>query len=277
MEVLSPKPVPRPQPLSRRCQPPDWFISPARLPGVSSRPDPMDLWKEAGGGTPEFSAELWHALISERILGEGSEFPSPADMNWELLKVLAARPHPLVNNDWKPPEIEDPGWLIEMFCEMRTVHHLLDLVGVPPGYSMDTRTIDCRVLLAVRGMMTLRERLARVATWHARETGPAGTVGDFCICCGDRWPCDTYRMATGVYVDEVLAAPRRTTGTIRIGRPTERFPGAAGHLTGSSPLERRAEYSKPKPVPRLGILSREPRPPGQFTLQIHRCQRGHRV
>jgi hypothetical protein len=49
---------------------------------------------------------------------------------------------------------------------------------------------------------TTRERLDRIESWHARETGPAGMVGDFCICCGDRWPCDTRRMAEGTYVDE---------------------------------------------------------------------------
>lgn len=51
-------------------------------------------------------------------------------------------------------------------------------------------------------LMSLRERVDRIATWHARETGPAGTVGDFCTECGARWPCDTRRMAEGTYVDK---------------------------------------------------------------------------
>jgi hypothetical protein len=162
-----------------------------------------DLWAEAGGGTPDFSADRWNALICERILGEGSEFPGPADMNWGLLQELYDKPHPLVNNRWTPPpDVEDPGWLIEMFTEMRAVHHLFDLANVPRGYSIDTRDIDCRALLAVRGIMTLRERLARISGWHERETGPAGTVGDYCTECGHRWPCDTRRMAGGVYEDE---------------------------------------------------------------------------
>lgn len=46
------------------------------------------------------------------------------------------------------------------------------------------------------------ERLDRIASWHSRETGPAGMVGDFCTECQQRWPCDTRRMAEGTYVDE---------------------------------------------------------------------------
>lgn len=45
------------------------------------------------------------------------------------------------------------------------------------------------------------DRLQRISTWHSRETGPAGLVGDFCTECGERWPCDTRRMADGTYVD----------------------------------------------------------------------------
>lgn len=175
---------------------------------MSDRCDAMDLWKEAGGGTPEFSSERWRALIRERILGEGSEFPDPDDVNWSLTSELAVRPHPLVNNEWRPPQVEDPGGLIETFLEMRTVHHLLDLAGVPRGYSIDTCDIDARTLLAVRGIIKLRERLSRISGWHERETGPAGTVGDYCIECGHRWPCDSRRMADGVYVDEVKSDER---------------------------------------------------------------------
>ena len=158
----------------------------------------MDLWEQAGGGTPDFDAERWHELIRERLLGEGSEFPDPADMNWELLKELHDRPHSLLNNDVQIPEGLPLGW-VEMFYEVRAAHHLLDFAGVPRGYGMDTRAIDSRTLLAARAMNTLRERLARISSWHARETGPAGTVGDYCTECGHRWPCDTQKMADGVY------------------------------------------------------------------------------
>ena len=169
---------------------------------MADRLDPEELWEQAGGGTPGFDLERYRDLFRQHWLPAESGFPGPADMNWELINELAARPHPLVNNEWQPPAVEDPGWLIEMFHEMRAVHHLLDLIGVPPGYSDDTRDIASRVLVAVRGMMTLRERLVRISGWHARETGPAGTVGDYCTECGHRWPCDSRRMADGVYADE---------------------------------------------------------------------------
>lgn len=46
------------------------------------------------------------------------------------------------------------------------------------------------------------DRLSRISTWHSRESGPAGMVGDFCNDCGNRWPCDTRRMADGTYEDD---------------------------------------------------------------------------
>ena len=55
---------------------------------MTDRPDATELWEQAGGGTPAFDAERWRELIRERMLGEGSEFPDPADVNWELLKEL---------------------------------------------------------------------------------------------------------------------------------------------------------------------------------------------
>jgi hypothetical protein len=131
-----------------------------------------------------------------------SEFPPPGEVNWELLKELYDKPHPLMNNNWQPPKVDgDPGWIIEMYYRERAVHHLLDLAGVPHGYSLDTRAIDDRVLIAVMAFGKLRERLGRISDWHARETGPAGTVGDFCTECGNRWPCDSRRMADGTYTD----------------------------------------------------------------------------
>jgi hypothetical protein len=83
-------------------------------------------------------------------------FPSREEMDWSILHDLD-KPHPLVNNSWQPPE-PDEHYTDEMFCEMRNVHHLLDMAGVPHGYSMDTRSIDCRVLLLVRAYLRLRDR-----------------------------------------------------------------------------------------------------------------------
>lgn len=133
---------------------------------------------------------------------EGSEFPPSGQVNWNMLKNLAERPHPLVNNEWQAPDVEGATYLTEMFYEMKNVHHLLDLAGVPQGYSLDTRSADARTLIAIMALGSLRERLARISGWHARETGPAGAVGDFCTECGHRWPCDSRRMADGMYAGE---------------------------------------------------------------------------
>ncbi|MDP8971211.1 MAG: hypothetical protein M3N52_12100 [Actinomycetota bacterium] len=46
------------------------------------------------------------------------------------------------------------------------------------------------------------DRLQRISTWHSRETGPAGTVGDYCSECGRASPCDTRRMADGTLVED---------------------------------------------------------------------------
>jgi hypothetical protein len=54
----------------------------------------------------------------------------------------------------------------------------------------------------LRKLSATGERLARIGDWHSRESGPGGTVGDYCTECGVRWPCDTRRMAEGTYVDE---------------------------------------------------------------------------
>lgn len=166
---------------------------------MSSRPDPDDLWFQAGGGTPGYDDARYRALFREHWLPADSGFPDSADMNWEILQQFYDKPHPLIR------DIDTTGLhfgIVELLYEAKAVHHLLDLIGVPPGYSLDTEDIDARTLVAVRGTMTLRERLARISDWHARETGPAGTVGDYCTECGHRWPCDSRRMADGVYAED---------------------------------------------------------------------------
>lgn len=169
--------------------------------GENARPDPSDLFFQAGGGTPDYDDARYRELLREHWLTAESGFPDSADVNWELLKELYDKPHPLIRvNDAVTSGLH--YGVTEVLYEAQAIHHLLDLIGVPPGLSLDTRDIDTRVLVAVRGYLTLSERLSRVSAWHARETGPAGTVGDYCTECGHRWPCDTRRMADGVYVDE---------------------------------------------------------------------------
>ena len=104
-----------------------------------------------------------------------SEFPTdPAEVNFRLLSDLQSKPHPLIRDiDMSHLHIG----VQEVLTEAKVVHHLLDLIQVPHGLGLGSRDVDARTLLAVRGVMTLRERLSRIADWHSRETGPAGMVG----------------------------------------------------------------------------------------------------
>jgi hypothetical protein len=145
--------------------------------------------------------------------GAVSEYPQ-SGVDWEILKELAERPHPLYDPfrliallmEPHPEPVTIPGItasnIVESLCDVLESHHLLDMIGVPHGLSLDTRELDARVLLAVRGHMALSGRLDRIAGWHARETGTAGTVGDFCTECGHLWPCETRRMADGNHPDD---------------------------------------------------------------------------
>lgn len=146
----------------------------------------------------EAECDLWPKLP------EGSEFPQPgSEINWALTQELMLKPHPLLNDAIDVSTLPDELWGVgEVLTEAKVVHHLLDLAGVPQRYSIDTQDVACRTLIAILGMGALRERLGRISDWHARETGPAGTVGDYCVECGHRWPCDTRQMADGLYVDE---------------------------------------------------------------------------
>lgn len=136
---------------------------------------------------------------------DGANEVSPDEINFTLLADLSTKPHPLLN---RSPECRfmcvthnEDHWVGEVVQEARNSHHLLDLIEIPQGrgYSSD---LDARMYRAIRELIGLRERLARISGWHSRETGPAGMVGDFCVDCGSRWPCDTRRMADGSYVDD---------------------------------------------------------------------------
>lgn len=54
----------------------------------------------------------------------------------------------------------------------------------------------------VRMQLKQVDQLQRITTWHARESGPAGTVGDYCTECAHRWPCPTRKMADGTWTDQ---------------------------------------------------------------------------
>lgn len=130
------------------------------------------------------------------------------DINYALLTELATRPHPLlhiVDGGEYLLRVDDVldrcnGGIGEVMTQARTAHHLLDMAGIPHGvvYASD---LDSRTWQLVVKTQGLEERLSRVAGWHARESGPGGTVGDYCTECGTRWPCDTRKLAEGTYVD----------------------------------------------------------------------------
>lgn len=148
---------------------------------------------------------------------------STQEINWALIEQLAVKPHKHLNI----VKAGEYGVMVngkfdtgcngigEVMEEARTVQHLADLAGIPEGEGYSAH-IDARVFLLFAELGRLRERLTRIVSWHARETGPGGMVGDFCTECGDRWPCDTRRMAEGTYVDP--ESEHETTGQDAITR-----------------------------------------------------------
>lgn len=81
-------------------------------------------------------------------------FPVRGEVDWSVLADLYERPHPLVNNAWTPPD-PDTHHAMEMFCELRAAHHLLDMAGVPEGHGLDTRDVSSRLLLLVLAVRRL--------------------------------------------------------------------------------------------------------------------------
>jgi hypothetical protein len=131
-----------------------------------------------------------------------------AEINWTLIQSLAAKPHKhlnIVEGEQYGVMVDGvfntgSGGIGEVLEEARTVQHLCDLAGIPEGESYAAH-IDARVFLLLAEVLKLRERLDRISRWHARETADGGLVGDYCMDCGGRWPCETRRMADGTYVD----------------------------------------------------------------------------
>lgn len=126
-----------------------------------------------------------------------------SEINYELLKSLAEKPHPLLNiaADFEKQIRTIPiAWTAEVFEQARTAHHLLDMLGIPhgEGYAQD---LDSRTWLAAMALSKARGQLDRIASWHSRETADGGMVGDYCNECGEKWPCETRRMADGTHED----------------------------------------------------------------------------
>ena len=130
-------------------------------------------------------------------------------INWTLIQQLAEKPHKHLNisSDVTYGLMRADGIFVtgnggvgEVMQEARTVQHLCDMAGIPEGRVYDAH-IDARVYQLLIARLRLAERLDRIGSWHSRETAEGGMVGDFCVDCGQRWPCDTRRMADGSYVD----------------------------------------------------------------------------
>ena len=134
------------------------------------------------------------------------------EINWTLIEQLALKPHKHLNiieahEGTYGIVLADGtfdtgnGGVGEVMQEARTVQHLCDMAGIPEGKVYDAH-IDARVFQLMLARNRLVERLDRIVSWHSRETAEGGMVGDFCVECGQKSPCDTKRMAEGTYVDE---------------------------------------------------------------------------
>lgn len=131
------------------------------------------------------------------------------EVNWTLIQELAVKPHKhlhIVDGVEYGHMVDGVfnsgcGGVGEVMQEARTVQHLCDLAGIPEGFSYSAH-IDARVWRLLVARNGLADRLDRISTWHSRETADGGMVGDYCVTCGEKWPCDTRRMADGTYVDE---------------------------------------------------------------------------
>jgi hypothetical protein len=162
--------------------------------------------------------------VSSYRPGPTSEAESAANrkrINWKLLGSFYTKAHPNQNHKHTRCCPNEGLGVGEVLQEALAAQHLLDLVGIPLG-RYDDRDIDARTWLAVEVINDLRERLARIETWHARESEPGGMVGDFCTECGERWPCDTRRMAEGTYKDDAEPREAQTTMPSQARYP---FPG----------------------------------------------------
>lgn len=123
--------------------------------------------------------------------------PTLPEINFKLLDELAQRPHPRMN--YRPCECHN--WCGEINSEAKIVQHLLDLAEIPSGKGVHDSNIDARVYLALVELAQRRVRLGRITDWHRRDGSLSGVVGDLCVECQQRWPCETRRMADGTHED----------------------------------------------------------------------------
>lgn len=98
--------------------------------------------------------------------------------------------------------VDLPEGVGEVMEQALAAHHLLDIAGIPAQHQKrqpDVSDLDARTFRHLMLSMDMSERLGRLAAWHCRESWSGGLVGDYCNECGNLWPCDTYKLATGTY------------------------------------------------------------------------------
>jgi hypothetical protein len=119
--------------------------------------------------------------------------PATPKINFALLTELRFKPHPHIRDIPFPTGVHI-GWA-EIADEAKAAHHLLDLAGIAnaQGYDGDLDARTWQLVVKAQQLDGIHDRLR---TWHARET-EGGMVGDYCVECGSRWPCDTIRLLDG--------------------------------------------------------------------------------
>jgi hypothetical protein len=124
-------------------------------------------------------------------------------VNYDLLERLRRRPHPLLDPVFSDGDDYYLGEVVEgVMHQSVAAHHLLDVAGVallPHQDEKGATELDARLLRVLLAAMDLQARLGQLAAWHCREARPGGKVGLYCDECGNTWPCDTYKLATGTY------------------------------------------------------------------------------
>lgn len=129
------------------------------------------------------------------------------EINDELLRYFADKDHPLANIEAEAQDL--PTAVTESLMHSRIAHHLLDLAQIPRGTG-DSSDLDSRVYLATARLSQCAMRLYQIATWHRRESGDSGLVGEYCVECAQHWPCATYKVATtgGSRMDSPFGGPQ---------------------------------------------------------------------
>lgn len=108
-----------------------------------------------------------------------------------------------------PAEVGEPVDLgtSEIVFEAEVAHKILDFYKVPDGPTQGGGDIDTRVAALAKRTRHAESLLSKIALNHARESGPGGTVGDYCVECDHRWPCPTYLHASGTRHENATWSP----------------------------------------------------------------------